>query len=509
MLQTKLILSNALAIWICRLLLILPQLILTPLLLDVIGEEGYGIFVLMWALFLAIDQLEVALQSGMIKYAAALLAEGQQAAVCRLLRTSFAFSLFIGVLAVAAVIFISRNWTVQGHDLTMAWVGLGMITFSIILVTPYAGIVKACQRQYIEVIAETSFRLLGIVLIFCWMTWLSASPSAAILISATMLLFSRLVQIPFAKRLVPGLRFSPSLSDLPALKKLLVFGMATVLVALSSIANDAGLRWLMEFFQGPSFVAHLAIMLIPGAILIQFARALTVTVMPASSALAAGGNHARLQDLLFRGIRYTTAVAGLGFLAASLLLENAFRIWLGVEYLFLVPHTLGVIAAVCIRMSAMIARPILQGVGRLRPTVVIALLADAVVPLGLVSFVFLWTSNPYLAVTSGLIVGNLLWALLHCACAANATQFRLRDIAVRIYVPCLVSGLVAWGFGTAILSMTSLDSLLLRLICFGLVASIFVVQVFWLFVTSQERQMLRDWASSVFWGWLQRMFKSR
>ncbi len=508
MLQSKLILSNAVAIWGCRLLLVLPQLILTPFLLNVIGEDGYGIFVLVWSLFLAIDQLEVSLQSGVIKYSAGLLASGRRNEVNRLLSTSLMYSLAVAVVAVAAISAVSRYWSVEGHDLTIAWFGVGGISFLMVLATPYVGIVKACQRHYIEVIAETLFRMLGVLLIWGWLTWISPSLSAAILISAVMLLLSRLIQVPVALNLVPGLQFSPTLVDLATLRLLLKFGAAAVVVALCSIANDAGLRWLMVFFQGPGFVAHLAVMLIPGAVLMQFARALTVTVLPASSALAASGDGSRLQDLLVRGMRYTTVIACCGFLAAQFLLEDAFRIWLGRDYQFLVPHTLGVITAVSIRMSAMIARPILMGVGRLRPAVSIAILADAVVPLSVVGVLCLFESDPYFTVTTGLIAGNLLWALLCCGYAAHAIRLRLIDIAARIYGPNLLATLVAWMFGWVLLTVSANESLVVRLVVFGLVCGVFLLQAMWLYVSKSERNLHRDWIKSTFSNLYMALFKS-
>ncbi len=97
--QSHLILSNALIMWMMRLFLFIPQIILVPFLIKTIGEEGYGVYALIWPLLISIDSLEISLQQGAVKYTAGYLAQNQIQKVNEVVSSSFAFSILLAVLA--------------------------------------------------------------------------------------------------------------------------------------------------------------------------------------------------------------------------------------------------------------------------------------------------------------------------------------------------------------------------------------------------------------------------
>jgi len=87
--QSHLIISNTVVMWGSRVLLLVPQLILVPYLIGTIGEAGYGIYALIWPLMMSIDQLEITLQQGVVKYSAALLAQNEINKVNQIVSSSF------------------------------------------------------------------------------------------------------------------------------------------------------------------------------------------------------------------------------------------------------------------------------------------------------------------------------------------------------------------------------------------------------------------------------------
>jgi hypothetical protein len=52
--QSHLIFSNAIIIWVARVLLLVPQLIMVPFLIHRIGDVGYGVYALTWSLMISI-----------------------------------------------------------------------------------------------------------------------------------------------------------------------------------------------------------------------------------------------------------------------------------------------------------------------------------------------------------------------------------------------------------------------------------------------------------------------
>ena len=102
--QSHLILSNAAIIWVARILLLVPQLILVPYLIGTIGESGYGIYMLVWGLLMSVDLLEQSLQTGVVKHSAAFLAKDCIDEVNKIVSSSFIYSIILAIIACAAIL---------------------------------------------------------------------------------------------------------------------------------------------------------------------------------------------------------------------------------------------------------------------------------------------------------------------------------------------------------------------------------------------------------------------
>src|SRR4030043_1301277 len=96
--QSHLIAVNTFIIWGTTILQMIPPLVMVPYLIRNIGESGYGEYALIWSLLLAIEQLEMSLQAGVIKYGAAFMAENRIGELNKVLSSTFIFSIFLGVL---------------------------------------------------------------------------------------------------------------------------------------------------------------------------------------------------------------------------------------------------------------------------------------------------------------------------------------------------------------------------------------------------------------------------
>lgn len=495
--QSHLILSNALIIWASRLLLLVPQLVLVPYLIATIGESGYGIYALVWSLLMGIDQLEKSLQSGVVKYSAGFLAQKRMHEVNRVVSSSFIFSLALSVLAALGITAIAFNWGLGGTDMTGALLIVAALMFLIVPLTPYLGIIQARQQYFVNAIAETVSKYLSLGIIYTWFTWVEPSVTALVAITAGMLFVSRLAQVPVAYRLVHGLRNRPALTNRASFGLLLSFGGVTVLIALANIANNAGLRWLMGILESPAFVAHLAIMLMPGLLVKQIVQAMTVTIMPATSAYEAAGNKDLLRELLLRSMRYVTIIVLISLIAALLLMEDALNSWVGGDYLFLAPYAISVFASNCLLMTASSAHHMLKGLGRLRTTAFAALAGMVVVPFALILPTLSQTGNPYLAASLGLIVGNIAWAGLHAAFALGAVGAHWTEALKRVYAQPLLAAGVAL-LPAFLLSLTGNHGGLpgrLGITC--LTTGLFLAQMYFVYATPAERKQARDMAAAL------------
>lgn len=486
--QSHLILSNAAVMWATRALLLIPQLILVPYLIGTIGETGYGVYALIWSLLLSIDQLERSLQSGVVKYSAGFLAQGRLGEVNRAVSSSFVYSLGLAGLASGGTLVGAALYRDPSGQVGSALAVVAIMLLLIIPLTPFVAVIQSRQRYYVGAIADTAAKYLSLLVVMAWFQWLGPSVEALIIITAGMLFLARLVQVPVAYRLVDGLRCRPQLFDRASFRQIASFGAVTVLASLCLAVNSTGVRWLMDTLASTRFVAHLAILLMPSLLLAQVVSPMTITAMPATSAYEATGNRKMLQELLVRGMRYTTILVLAGLLAAGVLLRVLLSLWVGAGYAFLAPYALALFASAAFLQSTSIAHHMLKGLGKLRTVLGIYLVALALVPVGAIVALTYLGVDPYLAVTIGLSAGNLMGGAAQIFLCAKAVQADLRDVLVRSFAQPLlvaaVTGLLAYGAVAAL----GPDGLVGRGIVAVLAVLLFLAGCYFIISTSSERE---------------------
>ena len=153
--QSHLILSNAAIMWLCRILMLVPQMILVPYLIGTIGENGYGIYALVWSLMMSIDQLEMSLQSGVIKYSAGFLAQGRIDEVNRVFCSSFIYSIILAVVACAGTLIAAEYYKDPSGQIGIALTVVGIMILFVFPLTPYIAVIRSQQRYYVGAIADT------------------------------------------------------------------------------------------------------------------------------------------------------------------------------------------------------------------------------------------------------------------------------------------------------------------------------------------------------------------
>ena len=447
--QSHLILSNAAIMWLTRILLLFPQLFLVSYLIRTIGDEGYGVYALVWPLMLSIEQLQRSLQSGVVKYCAEFIAQKQMFEVNKIISSSFIYSLFLALFVSAGTFVAAMFYKEASGQIGSMLVVVGIMSLFIFPMTPYVAVIQSQQRYYIGAIVETASKYVGILTIIIWFSIVGPSVQAVVVIMAVMLFLSRLAQVPIAYRLAPGLHNKPTSFDWKSFKLITSFGAATVLASLCLVANTTGIRWLMDALESTRFVAYLAIMWMPSSLLSQIIGAMTITIMPATSAYEATGNQRMLRELMLRGIRYTMILSLAGLLVAALLMRNVLNLWVGPDFVFLTPYALALFIGQVFMQSSSISHHMLKGMGKLREVVIIYALSLAILPVGIILSIFYIWHNPFIAVATGLLSGYLVCGYLNLWVCAKMLQINLCKAVLQDYVqPIIVAtvvGLVVFG----------------------------------------------------------------
>lgn len=452
--QSHLILSNAMIMWVARVFLLVPQVVLVPYLIGTIGEEGYGLYALIWSLLLSVVNLEIALQQGVVKYGAGYLAQGRLNEVNKVVSSSFVYSMFLAVATCAGMVLASLLFTNPAEPMRTALFVVGLVVLFLVPLTPYIAIIQSKQRYYVGAALDTASKYLSLLAVVVWFRLAGPSITAVIVLTAGFLFLSRATQVPIAHRLVPGLRNQRRFFCWNSFRLIAKFGGATALVNLSLAANSTGIRWLMGALVSTSFVAHLAIMLMPALLLSDIIRPMTITVMPLTSAYEATGNKSMLKELLIRGVRYTAIFALAGVIAAGLLAKSVLTLWVGSRYVFLAPYTFALFACISFQLSTAPAHHILKGMGRLKTVVLIYSFSLVLLPVGLILILFAATRDPYLSVTAGLCAGSLVCGWLNLASGLKAVGTVRRGIWWRAYGQ---SGIVLVAVAVVAFGITALS----------------------------------------------------
>ena len=490
--QSRLIISNAVVMWATQVLRLIPQLILVPFLIGTIGETGYGDYTLVWPLITSIEGLHRSLQSGVVKYGAAYLAKDQIKEINQVVSSSFVFSLVLGVLACLGIIGLSIFYGRFTTELGSSLIVVGLMVIFIFPLTPYIAIIQSKQRFYIGAIAETAWKYLTLLAVVLWFRISTPSLVSLIVITSGLLVFSRLGQVPFAFRLVPGLKNRLSLFRKESYKMIASFGGMTLLISASLAVNSTGVRWLMGELVDNVFVAHLAIMLMPGIMVNKIIKAITITIMPATSAYEAKGNLLALQRILKSGIRYTNLILVAGFPAAILLMRDLLVLWVGDEYAFLTPYTLLLFLGTAIRLSASTAHHMLKGLDEQKKVLAIYIMGLVVVPLVMILSIQYATGNPYLASSLGLGTGFILSGLLQVYFGAKVLTFDLKNLALKSFGEPLLPGLIIFPAVYWIITHDPRFSFI-TLILFSILSVIVYLGIFYFgFASLEERKQGMD-----------------
>jgi O-antigen/teichoic acid export membrane protein len=486
--QSHLILSNASVMWVTQVLKLVPQLIFVPYLIGTVGEAGYGAYALVWSLLMSIDQMERSLQSGVVKYSAAFLAQGLINDVNKVASSSFVYSIILSVIACAGIILAGEFYKDPSGQIGIALVVVGVMVLFIFPLTPYVSVIQSRQYYYVGAIADTISKYISLMVTIAWFSLVNPSVEALIIIMAGMLFLSRLAQVPIAHRFVPGFVNSPRLFDKESFHLIASFGAATVLASVCLAVNSTGIRWLMDALVSTRFIAHLAIMLMPGILLSQVIGAMTITIMPAASAYDATGKYEMLQELLIRGMRYMTIIVLAGIIAASLLMQNVLKVWVGPEYMFLAPYALALFAGEAFMQSSSISHHMLKGIGKLRAVVFIYFLGLVIVPIGLILTVFYIWHNPYVAVTAGLIAGYVVCGCLNILFCTKAVRADLMRVFMRVYVQPLAVAAVVWLAVLGIVTWSGFDGLIVRSLISIIAVLLFFCSCYLFIATTIERK---------------------
>jgi len=490
--QSYLILSNAAIMWTARVLLFIPQIVLVPFLIRTLGESGYGIYVLAWSLLMAIEQLEMSLQQGVVKYSSSFFAVGRIDELNKVISSSFIFSLILAVIASTGVLIASIYYQDPTGQIGSALLIIGVLILFIVPLTPYIAVIQSQQRYYVGAIADTVSKYISLALIMGYFLLVGPSIEALLVIMAGMLFLSKLCQVPIAYRLVPGLKNRFNMFSYSHFVQILTFGSMIVLISLSLVINSTGIRWLAGALESTSFVAHVAIILMPGELLSTVVLAMTLTLMPASSAFHASDNWVMLSKLLRKSMKYTIILLFGILLAAVFLLEDIILLWLGSDYLFLYPYVILSLIGKVFLLSTSPMNQMLKGLGKLNVIIVASFLGLVLVPLISIMIFYNLIENAYTTIVASLSFGYTIQFVTLISYGAKTFQIDARELLGYAYKKTLILALLTYLCVAGIYKLFNIDNIYLNITISSLSVIFFFYVCFRLSFNQTEREQAKE-----------------
>lgn len=328
---------NTLSNYIRTLTRLLLGLVLFRLLYSGLSAEEFGYWSLLWSLFGYGVLLDFGFGYTAQKAVAEATETGDWAGLNRLLST-----LFITFIALAAVLFIVfmaiRGPFMAGFGVSAAnrpefdWVYL--IFFSGLALTFPFGlfpeVLKGLHRLDLANWVRTGALVLNFVGIV-WALWAGLGFAVVVLISVVTTLLPNLVAMVVAYRQLPGLRLSPALFELGAVRSQIGFSVAAYLITFSNLLMSKSDQLVIGMTLGVGAIAAYQAAFKVGEMFNLFTVQLQEALGPAAASLHARGDRAGLRTLLLRMSRLTFLVSTPLYGLSALYIEPLIRLLTGME----------------------------------------------------------------------------------------------------------------------------------------------------------------------------------
>lgn len=314
---------------------LLAAFLLTPIVLDHLGAERFGVWALTTALLSYIQLLDLGLGASFIKFVATSEARGERAEINRIVSSGFfAFALLgalLGLVLIASAPLVVARFRIApalAPEAILVWqltIAAFVVDYTFSL---FDAVIQGLQRMAVTnavAVASATLQVVATIVVLGaggGLVGLAQVRLVVEVVTAAMLLLA-------AHRLLPTLRLHPTLLSMVSLRALWRYGSRVQLARLAELGILQADKIVLGLFVGlPAVAAYeIGARLVAG--LKYLAGITTSALVPAAAEVAARADRATLVALYERASKYLTLVAA-PMMAVPLLTAPALtRAWLG------------------------------------------------------------------------------------------------------------------------------------------------------------------------------------
>ena len=363
------------------------SLIITPFMLRTLGQEAYGVWVLVSAFSVVsgyLSLLDLGLQSAVVKFVAEHHARREVDAINQFYSVGLYLFGGLGVLGAFALIlfaqlFLTRVFNIPPDLVEVTRLLLYLLAAQTLIEFPgliFSAVVDGLQRYDLQRAIQIGHVILYAVLLVT----LLLLGYGLVALSMTMLVLAvakALVLAILARRLLPGLRLVRDF-DMGLLRRIANFSGQVFLIRINAIIYNTMDKTIIGALLNTSQLTGYDIANKLRSISIVPISFIAPQVVPAAATLHGAGDQVRLQELFLKGTKYQMAIMVPVIFTVLVLAERFIRLWLGPDYIYLAnPARLFVVS---VFLDAMIAvgQNMLVGIGRVKPMIWISVVTTAV-----------------------------------------------------------------------------------------------------------------------------------
>ena len=430
----------------------LISFVLTPLMVHMLGEGGYGLWVTVFSLTGYFGLVDQGLRPSLVRYVSRDRAAGDQDSLSRTLSSAFALYTVAGVLVLVATAWVAAQagtwFKIDPAAIPAARTTVMVAGLSLAIGFPFAvfGATLSGLQRYD--VANGIGITIGIARALAFVVVLRSGGGIVELAWASLVsnLAGHLWTVAAVRRLLPDARWSPRLVDREHMRRIGSYGGIAFVGALASrIAFQTDSLVIITFLSA-SLVTPFAL----AAGLVDNVRSLvysaTWVLSPTASEMETRGETQPLQAMLIAGSKYAVLLSWPVLFALMVFGENLLATWIGDKRGSAASLLVVLALPTLLALPQSAASSMLFGIGRHRGVVMLSILSAAL-NLGL----------------------SLLWV----------RPYGLNGVALGTAVPlALVSGLATMIYAARAMSLPFRRYLWEGLVAPGLVASVFLVPAF-------------------------------
>jgi O-antigen/teichoic acid export membrane protein len=360
---------------------------LTPFVLHRIGDEAFGLWVLITSVVGYYGILDIGIRSSILRYVSRYEALGDHDLVNEVVSTAFYYYLAACVLLILAT-YLTVPWvsawfsvpTALLADFKSLFLLAGVVQGVSLPLIVFAASLEAAGRYDQANLSSVACLILRV----CLVVWVLYAGGGFYGVGAVTLLSQILVyviQVPLAIRAHPGLSIRPHWIRRAVFRDMFRYGSVSLAVGIADKLRERLYPILIAIFLTPIDVTFFSLPMRIMAFPVQGVGAMTEIVNPLSSRLEARNDYARLRQLILLSVQ--SAFLTLLPLAAFLFVfgRELLTLWVGAQYasayplLVLITLGMGAAATQCCLQS------MLFGIERHKELVVFRLLESVSVAL--------------------------------------------------------------------------------------------------------------------------------